>query len=171
MDSSYFGEKENASELVLAHWLSGTLLWERIRTTGGAYGAYASSSNLTGNFGFSTYRDPSPEKSVETFVKCLEDASNTELSAEECQRSITGAYGDEIQPHSPQAKGYTGFFRLLYCIDEEDKKEKLTNLIAVKPEDIKNSAKKLYAKSSECRKVVIGNKTLKNTSVNINLPL
>lgn len=168
---SYFGEKENSSELVLSHWLSGNLLWERIRTTGGAYGAYSASSNLSGQFNFSSFRDPTPEKSVEVFKNSLEDASKISLSKEECERSVTGTYGEEVQPHSPYGRGTAGFFRMLYCIDEDDRAEKLQNLLKVKAEDVKIRAEELFKASSQARCVVIGNKTLKNTSVNINLPL
>lgn len=168
---TYFGEKENAADFVLAHWLSGTFLWERIRTTGGAYGAYAASLNLTGQFNFSTFRDPSPEKSVQTFSKCLEDAASADFSQEECERSITGTYGEEIQPHSPYGRGTAGFYRTIYCISEEDRREKLVNLLSVKPDDVKKSAENLLKGKNSARTVVIENKTEKNAGVNVKLPL
>lgn len=171
LPGTYFGEKENAADLVLSHWLSGTLLWERVRTTGGAYGAYAASANLSGQFTFSTFRDPTPEKSLKTFIECLKDASLAELSDEECERSITGTYGEEIQPHSPFGKGTAGFFRTIYCVDEDDRHEKLVNLLKVKPKDVQLAAKKLYENANKEKSVIISNKTLKNTSVNVNLPL
>ena len=171
LPGTYFGEKENAADFVLAHWLSGTFLWERIRTTGGAYGAYASSLNLSGQFNFSTFRDPTPEKSVQTFRKCLEDAANAEFSEEECERSITGTYGEEIQPHSPYGRGIAGFYRTIYCISEEDRHEKLVNLLSVKSENVKDAAENLLKNIDSARTVVIGNKTEKNASVNIKLPL
>lgn len=171
LPGTFFGQKENSADLVLAHWLSGTFLWERVRTTGGAYGAYASSANLSGLFVFSTFRDPSPEKSVKTFVECLKDAAETELSKEECERIITGTYGEEIQPHSPCGKGMAGFFRTIYCIDEDDRQDKLSGLLKVSSEDIKKSAENLVKSADDTINVIICNKTLKNTSVNINLPL
>lgn len=172
IDATYFGQKENASELVLAHWLSGTSLWERIRTTGGAYGAYSGSANLAGLFNFTTFRDPTPEKSVGTFVDCLKDAVNADFPVEECDRSITGTYGEEVQPHSPFGRGSAGFFRTIYCIDEEDRNEKLKNLLAVKPSEVKQAAERLCKNVEKMKTAVItNNKTVKNTSVIINLPL
>ena len=172
VNATYFGQKENAGELVLAHWLSGTSLWERIRTTGGAYGAYAGSANLSGLFNFATFRDPSAEKSLETFAECLKDAENADFSEEECRRSITGTYGDEIQPHSPAGRGTAGFFRTIYCISDDDRREKLINLLSVKPEEVKNASARLYSECKNMRTCVItGNKSAKNTSVIINLPL
>lgn len=171
LSGTYFGEKENAADFVLAHWLSGTFLWEKIRTTGGAYGAYASSLNLSGQFNFSTFRDPTPEKSVQTFKKCLEDAANAEFPEEECERSITGTYGEEIQPHSPYGRGTAGFYRTIYCISEDDRHEKLVNLLSVKPENVKKAAENLLKGIDSARTVVIENKSEKNAGVNIKLPL
>lgn len=171
LSGSYFGEKENAADFVLAHWLSGTFLWEKIRTTGGAYGAYASSLNLSGQFNFSTFRDPTPEKSVQTFKKCLEAAVTAEFSGEECERSITGTYGEEIQPHSPYGRGIAGFYRTIYCINEDDRHDKLVNLLSVKPENVKKAAENLLKSIDSARTVVIENKSEKNTGVNIKLPL
>ena len=170
-DGTYFGEKENAADFVLAHWLSGTFLWEQIRTTGGAYGAYASCLNLSGLFNLSTFRDPSPEKSVQTFKKCLEDAAGADFSEKECERAVTGTYGDEIQPHSPYGRGTAGFYRTIYCISEDDRHEKLVNLLAVKPNDVKKAAENLLKGINSSRTVVIENKTEKNASVNVKLPL
>ncbi len=171
LSGTYFGEKENAADFVLAHWLSGTFLWEQIRTTGGAYGAYASCLNLSGLFNLSTFRDPSPEKSVQTFKKCLEDAAGADFSEKECERAVTGTYGDEIQPHSPYGRGTAGFYRTIYCISEDDRHEKLVNLLAVKPEDVKKAAENLLKGINSSRTVVIENKTEKNAGVNVKLPL
>ncbi len=168
---TYFGEKGNAAELVLAHWLSGTFLWEKIRTGGGAYGAYASSMNLSGQFNFSTFRDPTPKKSVQTFKKCLEDAVAADFSEEECERTVTGTYGEEIQPHSPYGRGIAGFYRTIYCISEEDRHEKLVNLLSVKSENVKNAAENLLKNIDSARTVIMENKSEKNASVNIKLPL
>lgn len=172
LEASYFGQKENSGELVLAHWLSGTSLWEKIRTTGGAYGAYAGCSNLAGLFNFTTFRDPTPAKSIETIKECIKDAVDAEFTEEECNRSITGTYGDEVQPHSPYGRGTAGFFRTIYCIDEDDRNDKLVNLLAVKPQDVKAAAKRLSEKVCGMKTAVLSNnKTIKNTSVIINLPL
>lgn len=173
-DSNYFQTVENAREIFLSHWLSVTLLWERIRTTGGAYGAYASSANLSGQFLFSSFRDPSPVKSIQTFKKCLEDASEISISEEECSRSLTGTYGDEVQPLSPSARGRAGLLRYLYCISDEDRSEKLKNIVSLKPEDLAKAARFLSDPARVTRTCVLLNKNDKNikkSSVIINLHL
>ena len=168
---SRFGSEKNPSELVLSHWLSGNSLWERIRTAGGAYGAYSSSQNLSGLFCFSTFRDPAPVKSMEIFSDCLSDFSKTELDDDECERNITGTYGDEVQPRSPNGRGTIGFFRTLYCISDDDRRQKLEMLLKVTPKDLKEAAERIYLQKDSTRKVIVGNKDLKNTGVIIELPL
>lgn len=171
LPSAKFTQGLDASELVLGHWLSGTLLWERIRIKGGAYGAYASNSHLSGLFNFMTFRDPDPEKSVNTFIESLKDVLKMEISKDECDKNITGTYSEEVQPHSPNAKGTSGFYRTIFCITDEDRKNKLERLLSVKPEDIKNAALNILKYENEMRIVTIENKISKNASVNIKLPL
>lgn len=155
INSAYFGTRENAAELLASHWLSANLLWERIRTSGGAYGAYASSANLSGLFMLSTFRDPNPFRSVEVFRECLKDLSKMQIPEEECLRTIIGTYGDEVQPQSPYSRGRTHFARLLYCISDEDRSEKLEYITELKPEDMNNCAFRLFKSSENNRKVVI----------------
>lgn len=170
-EGSFFGEKENSHDLVFAHWLSGSLLWERIRTGGGAYGAYAGCGNLVGLFSMATFRDPTPEKSLITFDKCLEDAAEALIDQEECVRNVTGTYGDEVQPRSPSGRGVAGFNRTLLCVDDSDRNDKLKNLLAVNPEEIKGSARRILEKKGSRRTVIIGGKNTKNTGVIVDLPL
>ena len=155
IDSAFFGTKESVAELLLSHWLSGNLLWERIRTTGGAYGAYAASANLSGHFLFQTFRDPSPFKSIQTYRACIKDASEALISEEECKRSITGTYGDEIQPLSPFAKGRVDLTRMLYCISDEDRFQKLKEIKALTPDMMKECASRIHENSFGMRTIVV----------------
>ncbi len=176
MKGSYFGSDENPAEILNAHWLSGNFLWERIRTSGGAYGAYAASANLSGQFIFSTFRDPSPFKSIETYRKSLRDAFDMDVSEEECLRSVCGAYGDEIQPLSPSAQGRVDFSRMLYCIGDSDRARKLSLMTKLTPRDMKDSARRLCDSSEKMRTVVfcpasaVG-KSSKNSGVIVKLHL
>lgn len=174
IDSSCFGDEENACEIVLAHYLSGTSLWERIRTTGGAYGAYASSINVPGIFMLSTYRDPSPEKSLDTFLECISDAAHTVIKDDELCRMIAGTYGEEQQPHSPRARGNRGFLHVLDCIDEDDKIEKVKGILCVSPEKLRNAAASILKNAKSLKSVVIcdkSRKSQKSTGIIIDLPL
>ena len=99
------------------------------------------------------------------------DAAETKIEAEECVRNITGTYGDEVQPRSPGGRGYTGFFRKLYCISDADRKNKIEFLLKVSPEQLQQSAQRILAGKDKCRSVIIGDKPQKNTGVIIELPL
>lgn len=171
INSSYFGSEENPSELILSHYLSGTSLWEKIRTTGGAYGAYAGCANLSGLFVLSTFRDPLPQKSIQVFIECLKNASIDEIDEDELSRMITGTYGDEVQPHSPHGRGNVGFIRTIYCISEKDRKDKLVRLLNTTPKQLKEIAKKIYENSATGRSVILCNKFIKKTGIIIDLPL
>lgn len=170
-DSAFFGETQSPAELVLAHWLSGNYLWERLRTTGGAYGAYAGTASMRGLFNFSTFRDPTPVKSPDVFKKCLEDFTQLAIDTDECERNITGTYGDEVQPHSPSGRGVTGFFRTIYCISDFDRRKKIEGLLSVTPQDLCESAKRLLAAEEKSHTAVVCDKNSKKTGVIIKLPL
>lgn len=171
LPASPFGTRENAGELVLAHWLSGSLLWEKIRTAGGAYGAYAAADGLSGAFSFSTFRDPSPVRSTDAFLECLRKAAGTELSPDECERLITGTYGDEIQPRSPAGRAGAAFFRLLYGISDDDRRRRAGCLLEVTPAAVRAAADRLLARASEKRSAVICDKSPENAGIIIELPL
>ena len=158
LPGTFFGAEENAADLVLAHRLSGTYLWERVRTTGGAYGSNASSANILGKFLFSSFRDPTPFKTLDIFADCLNDAASSILDAEECESLVIGAYGDEVQPFSPVGRGNAGFMRTLYCISDEDRQKKLQNLLSVTPAMLQSAARRIASGIAERCDVVICDK-------------
>ena len=80
--------REKAALTVLCHWMRGNILWERIRTTGGAYGASAIFDISTEIFSMSTYRDPSPSRSIQTFKSCLDDVCAMRFSDIDVSRAV-----------------------------------------------------------------------------------
>ncbi|MDR3283646.1 MAG: insulinase family protein [Treponema sp.] len=136
---------ESAHEGVFGHWLSNTLLWEQIRTIGGAYGAFALPDNLEQVFSLITYRDPRPLQSLESFTACLQKAAAMKFDAETVERAITGAYSQEVQPRAPSSRGFTGFIRKLYGVTQEQREAKIAALLAVTPQDMHNTAERLLA--------------------------
>ncbi|MGP1459628.1 MAG: insulinase family protein [Treponema sp.] len=171
LPGTFFGAKENAADLVLAHRLSGTYLWERVRTTGGAYGSSASSANILGKFLFSSFRDPTPFKTLDIFADCVNDAAASALDSEECENLVIGAYGDEVQPFSPVGRGNAGFMRTLYCISDEDRAAKLRNLLSVTPETLQSAALRIASGIAERHDVVICDKAQAAGTDAIELPV
>lgn len=167
--SSAFGTKEAVYESLFAHWFSNNVLWEKIRTVGGAYGAFASADVLERVFAFVTYRDPDPARSLDAFVQCLDESSSARISGDVLERTITGSYSKEVQPRSPSARGFTGFMRSLYGILDEEREEKLNILLSAGSSDLQNAASSL-ARRAECAKnALICGKYDKSTGIIIPL--
>lgn len=158
IDSSFFGEKESAAEIVLAHYLSGTLLWEKIRTKVGAYGANAKSMYHLGLFAFSTFRDPSPDTSIKVFSEALEEIAKNGIDEKTLERMIVGTLSNETHPHSPYNKGFSGFLRTIFCMTDKDRDKKLCDILKVTPSDIKKVSNSLLLNSQNQKNVIIYNK-------------
>lgn len=141
--------EEEAASLVLTHYLSGTLLWERIRTKSGAYGAYTVSLNAINKVCFGTHRDPNVFNSLKIFLEALEELSNEEIDESILNRMIIGTYGDEIAPLSPQDKGKTSLFRTLYGFCDKDIEDKVNAILKVTAQDIKVLAAKLFSNTKD----------------------
>lgn len=171
------GTKESAAEVILAKYLSGNLLWEKIRTSGGAYGASASTYGFRDGFFCSTYRDPSPEKSIGVFSECFKIASENSFTKKELDRLITGNYGDGKQPRSPIGNGWVSLIRLVSLLSDEDRQIFVEHELDVTVDQIKNAAFRMYENSKKEESVltaVLADKSFlseKNTGVIINLPL
>ncbi|MBR1536662.1 MAG: insulinase family protein [Treponema sp.] len=145
--ASKYEEKESYAEEVCSHWLSNNLLWEKIRTIGGAYGAFCNSEPMSGAMIFATYRDPSPLESCEAFSQCLKEASEIDFTEEECEAAVMGFYNHFIQRQSPKGRGSSALTRLLYGITDSDREEKILGILNTKSQDLKQAFKRLYENS------------------------
>jgi Zn-dependent M16 (insulinase) family peptidase len=145
LEGAPFGTVQSAHEAVFAHWLSNTLLWEQIRTVGGAYGAFALPDSLERSFSFATYRDPKPFQSLDVFTSCLQKAAAMNFDEETLERAITGTYSSEVQPRSPSSRGFTGFIRKLYGITNEQRDAKIAAMLAMTARDMQLTAERLLS--------------------------
>ena len=84
--------KQAAAETILSSYLGMHGLWDKIRTTGGAYGAGAWNDNIDNSYIMATYRDPTPHKSLETFLEILKDSASEPLLQEEIDKTIVPCY-------------------------------------------------------------------------------
>ncbi len=142
-------DENSVYERILGHWLSNSLLWQEIRTVGGAYGAFSHTNTLEKVFTFATYRDPNPRRSLEVFVSCLKTAAETVLDNDSFEKAITGTYSKEVQPSAPSSRGFTGFMRTLYGVNDELRERNMQLLLNAKPEDVQAVAKILYEQMKE----------------------
>lgn len=145
---------------LLSHWLTNTVLWEQIRTVGGAYGAFCWSDFLDGLFSFATYRDPKPFTSLEIFNHSIEILLKKGLTESELEKLITGVYSKQIEPKSPSGRGQAGLLRSLYGFSYEKLQERLQVLLSAKPKDVLEFAESIREKLNTAEhRAVICNKT------------
>lgn len=160
LPSPVYGTSEQPVDTVFGHWLANGSLWEKVRTSGGAYGVFAYPDSLEDIFVFSTYRDPSPLKSLEIFREALESASLAPVDPVSLEKTITGAYSREVQPRSPSDRGFTAFIRILYGITDELRKQKLERIVSVTGDDIQNCARRMLDDWPSARSAVLGGKKM-----------
>ncbi|MDL2229120.1 insulinase family protein [Treponema sp. OttesenSCG-928-L16] len=155
--ASSYTSREHPAELVLGHLLSTGALWEDIRMKGGAYGANAYSDSLENLFVFSTYRDPNPFRSLKSFCSILEKERKEEVSEDELEKTIIGAYSRETRPRTNAEKGLSDFFRFLYGIEDTHRRRKLQALTEVTPEEVARAAGRLVSRADEaCSALLTG---------------
>jgi Zn-dependent M16 (insulinase) family peptidase len=155
-----FDTLEQIAEVVLSHQLSTGALWENIRMKGGAYGAHASSTGLERCFSLSTYRDPNPLRSLDTFSSILKDsAANIEDFSKgyDLEKMIIGCYANITRPLAPSEKSTKDFFHFLSHIDNDYRRRSLKRLINICEDDISAALKGIASQldSQKPNRVVI----------------
>lgn len=161
--SALFGTKEYAHEAVLCRLLS-TPLWEKIRSIGGAYGAYAAPMGLEGLLAFVTYRDPNPINSLSEFLHAIDYALSETVTEEELDRLITGRYSKEIMPTTPAGKGFVSFKNLLCGISYGAKQDFVSNMLDTSAADLRICAQKLLEQKKTLSAAVLASESaIKNT--------
>jgi Zn-dependent M16 (insulinase) family peptidase len=158
-----FPRREHSAEAVLCHQLSTGALWENIRMKGGAYGAFASVDGNEKIFGFATYRDPNPFRSLGAFTTILRDRAglppeggtpsrktaqknsikDTAFMEDALEKAIIGRYARETSPRTAAEKGSIDFSRFLYGIDSSHRERKLRALIDISEAEVVGAARRL----------------------------
>jgi Zn-dependent M16 (insulinase) family peptidase len=182
-----FPRREHTAEAVLGHQLSTGALWEDIRMRGGAYGAFAYTDGNEKIFGFSTYRDPNPLRSLGAFTAILQDraglppgpgmeprqeepAPRDSASIEDAlEKAIIGQYAKETQPRTAAEKGKIDFSRFLYGVDICHREQKLRALIGISEEEVAGAARRLAESASAANPsltpvIIAGSKTAKEAA-------
>lgn len=163
--SSKYGTREAVAEKVLAHILTSGALWQKLRTEGGAYGAFATSDSIDETFTLCTYRDPNPQKSLAALEECLEEITRTQFDFESVEKAVTGTYSGEIQPKTPSGRGTAAFLRQLYLLDNSEKLEQMRILKTISQDDISAAARRiLRSMRRKSKRVVILQKNEKCSS-------
>ena len=170
--ASPYLSKEAAEETVLSTWMDNHVLWDKIRTTGGAYGIDAGSENLNRLFAMGSFRDPTPFNSIKVFENIFEELKGMDFSEEDIDRVIVTIYTNMICPASPKGRGETGFLNFIYGEPDEITDKKIDFLFSITPQDIKNSIIRMdkFVKN-KWEAVVFCDKSVKTSGNIIKLPL
>ena len=149
------GIKKQAAEAVLCKWLSNGPLWEKIRSIGGAYGAFTVPMTAEEMLAFVSYRDPNPVNSLNEFLHAIEQTLTEDFSEKTIERLIIGRYGRELTPLTPFGKGANAFKDMLSGISYGIKRQIVEHMLTVTAEDLRACAKNLLQNTSGLSSVVL----------------
>lgn len=135
--------RDSAPLQVLSHLLTHKHLHHEIREKGGAYGGGAYARILSGVFGYYSYRDPNPQKTVEI----MQDAGSWARDKDWSDRDLEEAKLSVFQAiDAPQGVSEEGMARFLSGIDEDMEQRKREALLDVRKQDLVNVAEKFLVK-------------------------
>jgi hypothetical protein len=120
-------------------------LWEKVRMQGGAYGAGSSFDRATGNFGFTSYRDPNLLGTLDVFDGTGNWLRQHTLDDLTIERSIIGTIGAIDSYQLPDAKGYSSFIRYLTGVSDEYRQARREEVLATSAADFREIADMLDA--------------------------
>ena len=170
--ASLYMSRESIAEIVYAQWLNSQILWDKIRTSGGAYGARMNVSPVEQRAGFMTYRDPNPQRSIEVYLEILKEFSEKQIPKEDIEKTIVSCYGDVIIPSCPKDRGKNSFDGFIYAHPQELRQKRVELLLTITPEEVQQAARRLYALvQKRFQKAVFCNKKDTNYGKKIDIPL
>jgi Zn-dependent M16 (insulinase) family peptidase len=150
-----FGYEHTGATSVALQHLNTTYLWDKVRVQGGAYGGSAGFDPLSGNFVFTSYRDPNL---IET-LKAYDGAPaflKQGIGEQDLVRSIIGVIGQVDAYRLPDAKGHISLIWELTGNDEANRQKRRDEILGARAADFKRFADVLSTLSQEARIVVMG---------------
>lgn len=143
---------------VLKTYLSRDYLWNTVRQMGGAYGCFIQFGQISGNLAFVSYRDPQVKKTYEAYNGVPDVVAALDLPKKVMNQLITGTYGNFDPLHSAAAKGATARNEYLNGMTPEYKKQRLEEIIATSPEDLRSFADNFTEMTAKSHRAIIGNR-------------
>ena len=150
------GYKFHGSALVISKFLKTTLLWERVRMQGGAYGGFCSFDRHSGVFSFLSYRDPNLLKTIENYDLAGQFLGEVPLNEDELTKSIIGTIGDLDAYRLPDAKGFMSMVRHLIHDTDETRQKMRDEVLSTKIEDFRAFGEVLKEFNEKAQVVVLG---------------
>lgn len=163
------GYKLHGSAFVIAPYLRGTYLWDKIRVQGGAYGGFCLFDQHSGAFNYISYRDPNLDQSLAVYDQAAEYLHSLEISDSELTKAIIGAIGEVDAYQLPDAKGYTSMVRYLLGVTDEERQRLRDEMLGTSPADFHAFAETLAAARPQSSVVVLGSaEAVQNSQLNQN---
>ncbi|WP_024466618.1 insulinase family protein [Treponema pedis] len=157
--SSAFGTMEQAAEAVLCKWLSNGPLWEKIRSIGGAYGAFTVPMAAESFLALVSYRDPNPVNSLNEFLNAIGQTLKEDFSEKTIESLITGRYGRELTPLTPSGKGASAFKDILSGISYNVKKRTVENMLKTTADDLRTCAETLLQNKNTLSSTILASES------------
>jgi Zn-dependent M16 (insulinase) family peptidase len=152
------GLKPTGGMAVAVKHLNTTYMWDKIRVQGGAYGGGSSFDPFSGNFAFTSYRDPNLIETLDNYDnaaaflrKAIDDQGLT--------RSVIGVIGTVDAYRLPDAKGFTSMLWELMGDTEEARQERRQEILGASRADFTALADGLDALRRDAEVVVLGSES------------
>jgi Zn-dependent M16 (insulinase) family peptidase len=139
LQTAPFVSPDSAALTILGQLLTHNYLHPEVREKGGAYGASASASPVSGLFSMSSYRDPNPRNSLKIFYNAGKYARDKAWSARELEEGKLSVFQQIDAPMSVSSDGSKEF--MLGITEEMDQKMR-EDLLDVTKEDVQSVAQK-----------------------------
>lgn len=141
---------------ILSQLLTHKHLHHEIREKGGAYGCGAYSRDLSGLFGYYSYRDPSPENTLKIMRDAGRWARDKKWTLQDLEEAKLSVFQGVDAPESVSQEGMT---RFLSGIDEPMEQDKREQLLDVKTNDVREVAQRYLVEGMKnARIAVLGEK-------------
>lgn len=83
---------------VIGNYVNTGWLWERVRALGGAYGCSMSFDRLSGNLGFTSYRDPNITNTLDCYDATGDFLRKVDLDRDNLTKTIIGRLNVIVGP-------------------------------------------------------------------------
>lgn len=156
------GYKFHGSANAITRWLRMGKLWEDVRVTGGAYGAFCTLDRISGNFICASYRDPNVERTLQAYDGLGTYLRNFEPTRAQLSQAIIGAIGDMDAYLLPDAKAAKSLARHLSGLTPEMLQTTREEILSTTTKDFQDFAQILdEAAKKGAISVLGGNSTAK----------
>lgn len=137
---------------ILSQLLTHKHLHHEIREKGGAYGGGAYSRDLSGLFGYYSYRDPNPQNTLTIMREAGQWARDKEWTHQNLEEAKLSVFQGVDAPESVSQEGMT---RFLSGVDEAMEQTKREQLLDVKKEDIREVAQRFLVEGMKDASIAV----------------